>query len=256
MERKFQLLSINREAYRLLFKTLAVSAFLWLAIASDFSWWSIILFFGSVFLAYIGQISERNLLRSTFWIFPLVVLAGFWIILKEIEFSFSSPFTLFFFVGLFLLFTFSFFILMGISRFFFSNRFAMYGILNTAVLLSTFSLFFVLTKNSIAWIFPFFFLVFFLFREAFRFFEVRFEKRVSVASAVSALLASELLIVLSLTPLGVMNSSVFLSLFFLLMRDSLVGHFHGNMPKGFLYRQMAIFVFISLIIFASSRWSL
>ncbi len=241
---------------RLVSRTLLVSIFLWIVLASDFRWWSLFLFFGSIAGVYISQIAERNLLRSSFWLFPLVTIIGFWVITQNIAFSFSSPYIVLFFIGLFLLFSFAFFLLIGISHFFFKNRFVIYGIFNTAVLLASFVVFFVLFEKSLFWIFPFFIIVFLLFRESLYFFGVEFKRRIGVTSALVALLTSELLLVTKFLPLGILNGSIFLALFFLLLRDSLIAHFHGNLTRKLLLRQLTIFVFLTLIIFAVSKWSL
>ena len=256
MERRFRLPSISQELLRLVSKTLTVSILLWIVLATDFRWWSLLLFFGSVLVVYITQIAERNFLRSSFWLFPLVTIIGFWVITRNIVFSFSSPYVSIFFVGLFLLFFFAFFLIIGISRFFFKNRFVVYGVFNTAVLLASFAVFFVLFEKSLLWIFPFFVIVFLLFRESLYFFNIQFKRRIGVTSAVVALLTSELLLVTKFMPLGILNGSIFLALFFLLLRDSLIAHFQGNLTKKLLLRQVTIFVFLTLIIFAVSKWSL
>ena len=241
--------------WRLIFKTLIVSAFLWLVLASDFSWWSLILFFGSVFVVYITQVAEHNLLRSSFWFFPLVSVIGFWIITRSILFSFSSPYIATLFIGLFILFAFSFLLLIGISHFFFENRFLVYAMFNTAVLLASFAVFFALFDRSPFWIFPFFIVVFFLFRESLYFFEIKFKRRIGVVSASVALLVSELLLVIKFMPIGILNGSVFLGIFFLLLRDSLIAHFQGVLTQKLILRQVTIFILLSLIIFVISKWS-
>jgi len=256
MERKSRLPSISQELLRLVSKTLIVSIFLWIVLAADFRWWSIILFFGSVLVVYITQIAEKNLLRSSFWLFPLITIIGFWVITRNIAFSLSSSYISLFFMGLFLLFFFAFFLLIGISHFFFKDRFVVYGVFNTAVLLASFVVFFILFEKSLFWIFPFFIIVLLLFRESLYFFDVQFKRRIGVTSAVVAFLTSELLLVTKFMPLGILNGSIFLALFFLLLRDSLIAHFHGNLTKKLLLRQVTIFVFLTLIIFAISKWSL
>jgi len=205
---------------------------------------------------YITQIAERNLLRSSFWLFPLVTVIGFWVITRNIVFSLSSPYVSLFFIGLFLLFFFSFFLLIGISHFFFKNRFVVYGVFNTAVLLASFVVFFVLFEKSLFWIFPFFIIVLLLFRESLYFFDIQFKRRIGVTSAVVAFLTSEMLLITKLMPLGILNGSIFLALFFLLLRDGLIAHFHGNLTTTLLLRQITIFVLLTLIIFSLSQWSL
>lgn len=256
MERKFRLPSISQELLRLVSKTLIVSILLWIVLAVDFRWWSLLLFFGSVLGVYITQIVERNLLRSSFWLFPLVTIIGFWVITRTIAFSFSSPYVSIFFIGLFLLFSFAFFLLIGISRFFFKDRFIVYGVFNTAVLLTSFAVFFVLFEKSLFWVFPFFVIVFLLFRESLYFFDIEFKRRIGVASAAVAFLTSELSLVTKFMPLGILNGSIFLALFFLLLRDGIIAHFKGNLTKKLLLRQLTIFVLLTLIIFAVSKWSL
>lgn len=241
---------------RLIFKTLIVSVLLWLVLASDFSWWSVIFFFGSVCGVYITQVAERNLLRSSFWFFPLMTLIGFWIVTRDVAFSFSSPYSAALFLGLFVLFAFSFLLLIGISHFFFKNRFLVYGVFNTAVLLISFAVFFALFERSLFWIFPFFITVFLLFRESLYFFDIKFKRRIGIASASVALLISELLLAIKFIPLGILNGSIFLGIFFLLLRDSLIAHFQGVLTQKLIFRQITIFILLSLIVFVVSEWSL
>jgi hypothetical protein len=66
----------------------------------------------------------------------------------------------------------------------------------------------------------------------------------------------ELTWVILLLPLGIINSAALLTLFFILIRDFLSAHFRGILSSSFVFRQLTFLVLFTIIILASSNWSL
>ncbi|MCP6720047.1 MAG: hypothetical protein KJI72_01805 [Patescibacteria group bacterium] len=251
MAKKLAFLLTDRTAWRLPFKTALATLTLLFVLWFDFSLVALAVFFTVFVSIYFSQITERRLLKVSFWFLPIFSLIGIKLLLS----SFSPP--LFIIIAL-ALFAFLFFILLGLMSFFFKDKFLVYGIFNTSLLLLLFLLVFHLGRPDNFWFLGIvlFFMMVLIFEEVFKFFGIYKGKRTLAALGIVGILAVEIAWLTSFLPLGFINAAVFLTLFFLLVRDSLAVHFRGFLNLSFIFRELAFFVFITLIIFAASQWSI
>lgn len=251
MAKKLAFLLTDRTAWKLLFKAVLATAALLLVLRFGFNLVVLVVFFAVFIGIYFSQITERRLLRISFWLLPVFGLTAIKILLS----SFSPPF---FIVITLAFFAFLFFILLGLTNFFFKDRFLVYGIFNTSLLLLLFLLVFYLGRPDNFWFLgiALFFMMVLIFEEIFRFFGIHKGKRTLAVSGVIGILAVEVAWFASFLPLGFINAAVFLTLFFLLVRDSLMVHFKGFLNLSFIFRELAFFIFLTLVIFAASQWSI
>lgn len=253
MAKRLPFLSINRIAWRSLYRAAVVALALVLAVETRFAFLALALFIAAIGYAYFTQVAERKALRVSLWSLPLVALIGFWAFPAHPAFFGGSAA---FGVLAFALFFGAFFILAGLGDFLFKDRFLWYGIAHTVTLLAVFLVFPLLAAASLWWLFVFFFVLFWLFEEAFVFFGVETPRRVRAASAALTFLAVEISFLTGLLPLGALDAAAFLALLFFLLRDALVAHFEGALDRGFALRGLTVFVLFALIIFASAQWSI
>jgi hypothetical protein len=150
-----------------------------------------------------------------------------------------------------------FFFILKLIDYSFANQFLSFSFINTGVLI-----FFFLSILSLAS--PFSLsgagLVLFLgltlmFREILLLSDVS-GKRSTILSMVIGFLGIELSWVVLSLPLGLLNGTAFLTLFFVVSRELLVNHFKGNLTTDFIFRQITFLVLFSVIILAASQWTL
>lgn len=251
MVKRLKSLWVNPIASRLLLKiALVLGAFL----GVRFFGFSFSTIFSSAIvflLIYFLESPERTRLRSSFFVsvfFGFVALSQF--LSSSFSISLAANFVFFLVLGII------FFIIFGLTAFIFTNRFLAYGLFNTVLLVFIF-----LTIQFLSWSFLVSSLILFItlaliFHETFLFFSINLKDRIWFASFILGLLALELSWLLVFLPLGVINSAVFLALFFLLVRDTLLVHFQGHLNLSFVFRELTFFVFLSIIIFAASKWTI
>ncbi|MEX2411394.1 MAG: hypothetical protein WD607_08500 [Candidatus Paceibacterota bacterium] len=167
-------------------------------------------------------------------------------------------------------------VITGLIRFSFKDRESIYNILNTSILALVFLTSFAFYEFSYYLLIPFF-LSFFIFKEFFNFhnlfsrqdlfprrdINLRFRppegiNHILLLSILSTLsfLSTQIVWVVSILPFGIINSAVFSVVFFTLLRDIVLAHFKGTINKNFLLQQFSFLVVLTLIIFATTNWTL
>ncbi len=242
--------SISPTALRLLFKAGLLTAVLGGAYFLGFSFWPLFVFFLVLLAVYLKEPLERRLVGTSFFILAFFSVLG---LAMFRSFGFNSSFLL---LAAFFLFFGLFFIILGLIHFVFENRFAVYGIFNTILLLLVFLVVQRLELNDFLKYFLIFSAIMLIFRETFLYFGILLGSRVWFVSAVAGFLAVELYLLVVFLPLGFINAAAFLALFFLLIRDSLAVHFQGFLNLAFIFRQLTFFVFLTTIIFAAAKWAI
>ncbi|MEX0690048.1 MAG: hypothetical protein WD095_01250 [Candidatus Paceibacterota bacterium] len=238
----------------LLYKSLLLSVFLvvlfrgWQFEASPF-WLLPILLLGVIF--YFSEDSGRELLRTSYWLNFFLPLSILWLLSRSI-----LPPNAELIIGLLAIVATAivFYLIVGVIKFTFNDRYLIYNLINTSILAFVFLIFFSLV-NPIPGVYSLllFLVIFLVFKEYFNFYNIK-GKRPLVVSSVFGLLATQVSWFSALLPLGVVNSAVFLVLITVLLRDTMTSHFQGTMDKSFLIRQFGFLVFLTIIIFASTTW--
>lgn len=249
MVKKLNFLFQNQIGWRLFLKTILASFALLGAFLLDFNFFPLLtafLIFGGI---YFREPPEKKAVKTSFWLLALAAFYGFYLL-----YTFSANVSLMIFVFL-LIFALIFFVLLGLINFFIPKRFAVYGILNTVIFLLIFLEFFY-KQTTIARSVTIFIVVTLLFREAFGFFGVFLRGKVWAASLVLGLLALQMYWLVSFLPLGFINAAAFLTLFFLLLRDTMLVHFQGFLSLPFVFRELTFFILLSLVIFGTASWTI
>jgi hypothetical protein len=156
-------------------------------------------------------------------------------------------------IGLIVLYAVAFFVLLGIANFLFKNNQAVYNLFNTLLMvgafLVSFSIGFVWWRPILLGLF-----LFMLFREVLNFHGVAWRRRSWVVCLTLAFLGLELGAVVSFLPLGPFNATAFLALFLFLVRDAALAFFQGRLALPVVFRQVTVFVILTIVIFAASTW--
>ena len=120
MVKKLTFLLKHKIASRLAFKTAVGTLALFLAFRTDFSFWPFVLMIGVALWLYFSLLAERKSIRVSFWLTWLLAFLA----LKFVALVFF-PWLIFpIFVAML-------FIILGLGRLFFTDRFLTFGIFNT-----------------------------------------------------------------------------------------------------------------------------
>lgn len=157
------------------------------------------------------------------------------------------------------LYSFIFYLILGIKDYFFVKRSRLYYISALLIFYSLFIEFFLADKSQ-------FFLLkysgmilvlFLLFREWLSIIpSFHFPKRETVAAAVAALVGAQFLWAIALLPIGFISSANLMILLVFTMADFLLKHFTGGISKEFLIQHLFFFLVLSSLIFWTSNWGL
>ncbi len=209
----------------------------------EFALVPILSYFAALAWGYLTESQERKQFRASFWLLALTALAGLSMAAG------SAPMTLAlvasFVVGLGLQFAF--------FRFVFPDRETAYGLYHLALTLAIFLVFF---ASSVQWLS----LIFaagslsLLMREYFTVTGTPWKMRTALMGLGIGFLLSEVALITRMLPLGAVNAAVFMALIALLTRDAARAHFEGRLTLSGVLRGIAIFLFVSVIIFALSLW--
>lgn len=158
-----------------------------------------------------------------------------------------------------------FFILLGVKNFIFVHRLLPYYFLSSFLLLAVFLLFFSVDKSNL--LTAEYLLVglsaFLLYREFLLFnsesspslLQTPLITRKNLIAFALAFLTFQLVWVVSLLPLGFLNSASLLLLFALLFEDLLLHNWNGTLTRQIILRNMTFLLLIGLVIFAFSKWT-
>ena len=221
---------------------------------AGFSWLVVPFFVLFSTIVYFLLPQERKILRTSFWLLTILSIIS----MRLLE---ASPLQIFplsvvvFVVILFLGVMFS--MILGLVYFRFSERFLVYDILNTAILVLIFLVFLPFgAPHFLGWVAPALFLVSALcFKEVFSFRGVKSRKGWLAAFVLGLIVIEISWFTLSLT-IGIINSAALLVLFSVSLRDLLTAHFRGRLTSTLIFRQFTFFVLLTVIIFAASTWTL
>ena len=256
MAKKLKFLLANQIEWKLLFKAIITSLVIFGVYLLNFSFWAIFTALVALAVIFLRESPERKVFSISFWLLAILGLLGLFFLKSGGLVSYFLVFGLCFLI--FLLF----FLWFGLVSFFFQNRFAVYGIFNTALLIGFFLVLFYLNPPSafgsvvfiLVWSLGLFLAMTFIFKEIFSFFGVFLGKRGWLTSFSLGFLGLELAWFLAFLPLGFVNAAAFLTLLFILLRDSVLGHFQGHLNVNFVFRELTFLVFLSIIIFATAKW--
>lgn len=145
----------------------------------------------------------------------------------------------------------------GIVRFIFHDRRLVYGFLNTLVFFLVFLLFFHFGRPGGFWFIgtTLFFTIVFLLGETFRFLEACESRRSFLQTLAAGFILIEFAWISLLLPLGFWNAALFLTLVFVVLRETIIARFKGELNLAFFLKELAIMLTLGLIIFAASTWT-
>ncbi len=151
-----------------------------------------------------------------------------------------------------------FYCLLGVKNLIFSNRSAVYYLLNSFLLFLVFLFFFSADKSQ-------FFLakylltglgILLLSRE-FLFFSIQdFPKKRILITVGFSFLILQIVWAIALLPLGFLNAAALTLFAFVILMDFIINHFNGLLTRRIILRNVTSWIILSIIIFALSDWSL
>ena len=155
-----------------------------------------------------------------------------------------------------LLFSFLFYLVLGIKELIFVYRYQWYFINNLFLFYAIFILFFLTDKSSLFLLkyAAVFIMVFSLFRERFFLSSHYFPKRHLLTAMLCSFVAMELLWATAILPLGFVNSANLMILIVYVLIDFINHHFQGTLNKKMILRNLTIFIIALLIILGTSVW--
>lgn len=250
MDKKLRSLFLNQIPWRLLSRVAPATFALLLILWSGFTLWSYAIFFCTLLGVYYSLFPERVTLKASFWLLPIMSVLALYVSED------AGPFVAYLIAALFSVF---FFVEIGTIQFFFKHRAVVYKIFHTGFFLGIFVLFFSFAESTslvdeIFWFLAVFTAVFLLIREAFWLGDIARGRKADALGAAAGLLVAELSWLLRFLPLGFLNSAAFLTLFLLLMKDSVQAHLEGTLTPSFVFQELVVFILFSVIVLAASRW--
>ena len=254
MDKKLNFLFANKQWKSLLLKVFFFGLGLLGLYFFNFSLFAVFLFGFLLLWFYFSRLPERGYSRISFLV---LVLAAFFA-LRFFGTNFSVA------LGTVLIFSFLFYLLLGLTAFIFKNRHSVYLFLNTGLFLAVFMLFFSVAQSKYFLFLDFllFLIIYFLIRECFNFPRFGIHNSLFIIpnpvfiSLVIAFLSLELFWAISLLPIGFINSAILQTLFVFLMRDFALAYFSGRFNRRFLIYYFLAFIILVIFVFAASRWSI
>lgn len=248
MGKRFKSLLTNRTTWRLLSKAALGTLVLSLASLADLTFFAVFGFLCVLLYVYLTAGVERRTFRFSFWLLQIVFL------LTLSSFPLSAVVIVLY--GVLLL------SLLALMAGAFPNRFFAYGLVSVAVAFSFFSVFFLqapsFSGNSfwseLVWLILGFIAGYGLFREYWKTVTGWQSRKMRLYGMSLGLMAVEISAVLVFLPLGFLNAAAFMSLLFLISRDTVLAHERGFLNPSFVFREITLFIVISSIIFATVSW--
>ncbi len=157
-----------------------------------------------------------------------------------------------------LVFSFLFYIFLGIKEHAFTHRFEWNYTKNLLLVYSVFLLYFLSDKYILFEIkfLAVFLILFLVVREWLFWLYQVFPKRYNLAALVFSFLMFQILWAVSLLPLGFINSATFMIVIFYLGMDFLINHFRGLVTKNLIIKN-SIILFVSVfVIFFLTNWKI
>lgn len=243
----------NLTAFFNFYKSAIAVLFLFFIYLFNFSFPSLLIFFIFLIKFYFTFYEERKNFRFSYWLVNLLSL----ILLYRAEGIFV--------ILVFLLYWILMFIEIGFFNMLFVNKKDVYYVFSLAVYLFFFNTIFLIEPSleegnflrETIWISGIFFVVFFLLKEFWKNLGVGFfMQKEKLWSWLIALLAAELSFLARFLPFDFFNAAFFLSFLIFILRDIFMAYENGELNLDFVFRQLAIFILFSGILFFSVLWKL
>ncbi|HAS95269.1 TPA: hypothetical protein DIS57_01475 [Candidatus Wolfebacteria bacterium] len=226
-------------------------------INGGFFWAS--LFFAAAFSGYFRSLFEWNTFLYSFFVLTLYAYLGTSFLMSTSEVGGASgnmPVVL-----ASMVFGTLFFLLLGIKEFLFLWRHAIFNFLSGALYFFIGGTFFIVDKSAAGDFLLYFLLSFvalyLLIRESIEFFMEDAPKRKKELLVIgSAVLVAEFLSVVSILPIGFLNSAALIILFVFILEDLVYYHLKGTLDRQIVLNNMTILIVCLLFIFATSKLSL
>ncbi len=151
-----------------------------------------------------------------------------------------------------------FYLTIGIKKLLIVRRFEWGFVENLLLFFAVCLLFFLSDKSSFFWIkyLSVFLASFLLLREWFLSPELSFVKRPHLVSLAAAFVLFEFLWAVALMPLSPINAASLMALIFYVLFDFLRHHFQGTITRQLVFKRIAIFVLLLILILGTSGWKI
>ncbi|MEK7629889.1 MAG: hypothetical protein AAB432_00700 [Patescibacteria group bacterium] len=255
MVKKLTFLLTKQITWKLLFKAFFYGIILFWLTQVGFGFWPVFLFFLVAILIYFSEKGSSEGISFSFWFLFFLSLVflelnnlykfeGVW---NFFTFFINSPFIVIFWSGLL-------FLWLGLNQRFFNNRFLVFNIFKTLLVITAYIFYYLLPQN-------FFFAVGLMlliglsFREDFVFFGFLSKKIILGGSYALAFLVFQVGWFIAFLPLGFLNSAALLTLFTAISRDLFIVRERGLLNRTLVFEEAAFFTILMVIIFAFSSWT-
>ncbi len=231
---------------RLILKSLIFAGLLFWAELSNFSTLPVLLFISLSVVFYFRTHQHNNSENIySFLILLIVSLAGV-SLLSHIQFLIAAV----------TFFSFLFYLVLGIKDLILTKRYEWNFIKNILLIYSIFLIYFLTDKYNFFAVkyIAVFIALFLIIQEWFSWLEAKFPKRHQLSALVFSFLILQLLWVVTILPLGFINSATIMAVFVYLMFDFCINHFRGSINKKIIVKNSIILIFSLLIIFISTNW--
>lgn len=237
----------EKTLWRLLFKS--VLAVFSLSLVYGFGFHPVAVLAGIIVFAamYLRETGERSLLKYSFLLLPLLFIFTAAFITPEGAWAAVLVFISFLL----------FFAVFGLANLFFRERFLVYGVLNTALLVSFFLFFFYLARGpENFWLLgpALFITTFFLLKEVLIFFGFSGKRRLALHAGALSLISLEFFHISQFLPLGFINAAAYIAIFLVLAKDLVVSSINGTLNFSFMMKQITLFLVLTIVVFAASTW--
>jgi hypothetical protein len=233
---------------QLLLKALVFAGLLFWVKISDFSVLPVLLFFIINAFLYFKSRSQNN--SETIRSFVILLFVSLFAVSMLSHFQFLIPTVIFF--------SFIFYVIIGIKDFSFVHRPKWNYAKNILLSYSVFLAYFL--SNRYEWFFGKYLLVlisiFLLVGEWLSWLEKGFPKRRVIISLVFSFIILQLLWVVSLLPLGFINSATLMTVFVYIMMDFSKHHFRGTINKSLVLKHLIVLLFSFFTIYIFTNWKI
>jgi hypothetical protein len=148
-----------------------------------------------------------------------------------------------------------FMILLGIKNLVFLRRSAWYAALHFS-LLAVFGLSLSAAGPSFWGEAPMFLFLFLLFREFYRTMSTLTAGRLALSAAIQALAALELILILTILPIGFISAFAIFVIIMAVFSDVFLHHLNGRLSRRLILRDATFLIISSLVVMAASGWGL
>ena len=239
----------NESQLLLFLKAVIFGLFLYIASASNFATTQTLFFVVIAFIIYLRPLFVGE--YRGWYAFLITLYISIWgmkIIVNSI----------FFLLGI-VLFSFIFYLILGIKEIFFIKRSRVYYIASLLILYTLFIIFFLADKSNL-FLLKYSGLIlatFLLFREWLGLISsFNFPKRQFINAALITFIISQMIWAVALLPLGFIAASNLMILISLIMGNLAFAHFTGILSKRYLIQHLVIFILLFGLILGSSMWLL